>query len=176
MKLALTLAAKPYLLWLSIIWTSRLSDANRLKATNQFVLPVLTYPMWTQQWPLGELQSTDRETRKLIVRMVGDTLSSTAVLDLPRDKGGRGLKSVEQENKLIKFEAVIKLYENPNPTMRSVRMFEERACGEKGFSVLVQDAHKFGEKLGTTLNLATPDPGHRVARSKSQRRESVDIR
>lgn len=98
------------------------------------------------------------------------------MLDLLRDKGGRGLKSVEQENKLIKFEAVIKLYENPNPTMRSVRMFEERACGEKGFSLLVKDAHKFGEKLGTTLNLATPDPGHRVARSKSQRRESVDIR
>ena len=98
------------------------------------------------------------------------------MLDLLRDKGGRGLKSVEQENKLIKLEAVIKLYENPNPTMRSVRMFEERACGEKGFSLLVKDAHKFGEKLGTTLNLATPDPGHRVARSKSQRRESVDIR
>ena len=98
------------------------------------------------------------------------------MLDLLRDKGGRGLKSVEQENKLIKFEAVIKLYENPNPTMRSVRMFEERACGEKGFSLLVKDAHKFGEKQGTTLNLATPDPGHRVARSKSQRRESVDIR
>ena len=98
------------------------------------------------------------------------------MLDLLRDKGGRALKSVEQENKLIKFEAVIKLYENPNPTMRSVRMFEERACGEKGFSLLVKDAHKFGEKLGTTLNLATPDPGHRVARSKSQRRESVDIR
>ena len=98
------------------------------------------------------------------------------MLDLPRDKGGRGLKSIEQENKLIKIEAVIKLYENPNPMMRSVRMFEERACGEKGFSLLVKDAHKFGEKLGTTLNLATPDPGHRVARSKSQRRESVDIR
>ena len=98
------------------------------------------------------------------------------MLDLLRDKGGSGLKSVEQENKLIKFEAVIKLYENPNPTMRSVRMFEERACGEKGFSLLVKDAHKFGEKLGTTLNLATPDPGHRVARGKSRRRESVDIR
>ena len=98
------------------------------------------------------------------------------MLDLPRDKGGRGLKSIEQENKLIKIEAVIKLYENPNPMMRSVQMFEERACGEKGFSLLVKDAHKFGEKLGTTLNLATPDPGHRVARSKSQRRESVDIR
>ena len=56
-KLALTVAAKTYLQRLSIIWTSPLSDANRVKATNQFALLVLTYPMWTQQWPLGELQS-----------------------------------------------------------------------------------------------------------------------
>ena len=48
-KLALTVAAKTYLQRLSIIWTSPLSDANRVKATNQFALLVLTYPMWTQQ-------------------------------------------------------------------------------------------------------------------------------
>ena len=71
-KLALTVAAKKYLQRLSIIWTSPLSDANRVKATNQFAFLVLTYPMWTLQWPLGELQSIDRETRS--VRMVGDTL------------------------------------------------------------------------------------------------------
>ena len=64
-KLALTVAAKTYLQRLSIIWTSLMSDVNRVKATNQFALPVLTYPMWTQHWPLGEPQSIDRETRKL---------------------------------------------------------------------------------------------------------------
>ena len=69
------------------------------------------------------------------------------------------------------MKAAITLYENPNPMMRSVRMFEERACGEKEFSLLVKDALKFGEELGTTLNLATRDPGHRVARGKSQRRD-----
>ena len=37
-----------------IIWASPLSVANRVKATNQFALLVLTYPMWTQQWPLGD--------------------------------------------------------------------------------------------------------------------------
>ena len=80
-KLALTVAAKKYLQRLSIIWTSPLSDANRVKATNQFALLVLTYPMWTQQWPLGELQSIGRETGKLISENGGrHPLSSTALL------------------------------------------------------------------------------------------------
>ena len=39
-KLALKVAAKTYLERLSIIWTSPLSDANRVKATNQ--LPCLS--------------------------------------------------------------------------------------------------------------------------------------
>ena len=80
-KLALTVAAKTYLQRLSIIWTSPLSDANRFKATNQFAFLVFTYPMWTQQWPLGELQSIDRETRKLISENGGrHPLSPTALL------------------------------------------------------------------------------------------------
>ena len=41
--------------------------------------------------------------------------------------------------------------------MRSVWIFEAKEC-EKGFSLLVKDAHKFGEKLATYVNLATPDP------------------
>ena len=44
-KLALTVAAKTYLQRLSITWTSPLSDANHVKATNQFAFLVLTYPM-----------------------------------------------------------------------------------------------------------------------------------
>ena len=98
-KLALTVAAKTYLQRLSIIWTSPMSDANRVKATNQFALPVLTYPMWTQHWPLGEPQSLDRETRKLTSETDGNPLRSAAVLFLPREKGGFGQRSVEKEYK-----------------------------------------------------------------------------
>ena len=43
--------------------------------------------------------------------------------------------------------------ENPDPMMRSVWIFEEKAC-EKGFSSLAKNAHKFAEQLGT---LATFD-------------------
>ena len=58
-RLALAVAAKVYLHRLSVFWTSPLSDANGVKATNQFALPVLTYPMRTQHWPLAELREID---------------------------------------------------------------------------------------------------------------------
>ena len=115
------------------------------------------YPMWTQNWPLEELQS-EIDTRKLISENNGiHPLSFSAVLYLPRDKGGRGRKSVEQYYKLIKIKAATKLNENPDLTMRGVRIFEGKAC-EKGFSSLVTDAYKFAEEMATSLNLATPDP------------------
>ena len=50
----------------------------------------------------------------------------------------------------------MKLYENPDPMVRSVRIFEEKER-KKGFSSVVKDAHKFAEELGTSLNLASPD-------------------
>ena len=125
--------------------------------------------MWTQHWPLGELQSTDKETGKLISENGGThPLSSTAVLYIPRATGGRGLKSVEREYKLIKIKATKKQYENPNPTMRSVRIFEEKVC-EKRFSSLEKDAHKVAEELGTSLNLATPDPSCTSQQSPNKR-------
>ena len=140
-KLALAVAAKVYLHRLSVIWTSPLSDANRVKATNQFALPVLTYPMWTQHWPLAELREVDKETRKLVSENGGKhPLSSTPVFYLPSAVGGRGMKSVDHESKVIKIKGAIKLYMNPDPMMGSVRVFKERAA-ERGFASLVKDAH-----------------------------------
>ena len=152
-KLALAVAAKVYLERLSVIWASPLSDANRVKATNQFALPVLTYLMWTQHWPLTELREIDRETRKVVSENGGrHPLRSTALFYLPRVAGGRSMKSVQQEYKLSKIKAAIKINNNLDPMMNTVRAFEEKA-EKKGFSSLVKDAHKFSEELGTTLTL-----------------------
>ena len=132
--------------------------------------------MWTQHWPLGELQSTDKETGKLISENGGtNPLSSTAVLYLPIATGVRGLKSVERENKLIKINATKKQYENPDPIMTSVRIFEEKVC-EKGFSSLEKDAHKVAEELGTSLNLATPDPSCSSQQAPNKRIRRYQLR
>ena len=64
---------------------------------------------------------------------------------LPRVVGGRDMKSVEHEYRVIKIKAAIRLYMNPDPMMRSVRVFEERAA-ENGFASLVKDAHRYAEE------------------------------
>ena len=71
---------------------------------------------------------------------------------LSRVVGGRGMKSIEHDYKVIRIKAAIKLYMNPDPMMRSVQVFEERAA-ERGFVSLVKDAHRYAEELGTTLTL-----------------------
>ena len=42
-NLVLRCGAKEYLRRMSVIWTSPLSDQNRVTASNQFALPVLGY-------------------------------------------------------------------------------------------------------------------------------------
>ena len=104
-KLVLERAAKEYLRRLSVIWTSRtspLSDYNRMVASNQFALPVLSYLMM-------ELRQTDREARKIVVKSRGrHPCSSNALLYLPRSKGRQGLQSVEMEYKATKIKGTVR--------------------------------------------------------------------
>ena len=51
---------KVFLPRISVIWTSPLSNSNReVFASNQIVLPVLYYMIWTQVWPISDLQQLD---------------------------------------------------------------------------------------------------------------------
>ena len=157
-KMALEFAAGEYLRRLSVIWSSPLSDYNRVVASNQFALPVLGYLTWTQPWPVTDLKTRDREVRKIIVENGGKHAGgSTSLLYLPREKGGRGLPAVETEYKVTKIKAAVRLYENKDPAMEMVREFEERA-ESLGHSSLVKDAAKFAEDLGVNLHLNHPDP------------------
>lgn len=53
--LSLQIAGKAYLQRLSLIWSSPLSDYNKVQASNEFAMPVLSYLMPTQCWPVVEL-------------------------------------------------------------------------------------------------------------------------
>ena len=114
--------------------------------------------MWTQHWPVTDLKIVDREARKIIVENGGKHPGgSTALLCLPREKGGRGLRAVETEYKVTKVKAALRLYENKDQVMEMVREFEERA-ESLGHRSLVKDAAKIGEDLGVNLHLKHPDP------------------
>ena len=143
---------------MSIIWSSPLSDENRVRASNQFALPVVSYVMWTQTWPLAELRRVDREARRIIVENGSKhPLSSTALLYLQREQGGRGLQSVEEVYKATKVKAALKLYSNEDPTMIAVRQFEEQYT-RTGHQSLLKDAIKYADELGIALNLTYPNP------------------
>ena len=83
-----------------MILTSPLSDHAKVAASNQYALPVLTYLMWTQTWPIANIQQLDQVGRKIVV---------------------------ENEYKNTKIKAAVKLCCNADPTMAAVRSFEELA-------------------------------------------------
>ena len=151
--MALKIAAKKYIQRLPVIWSSPLLDWSKVKSTNEFALTAFMYLMWTQTWPLAELRQIDRHVRKIIVANGGrHPTSSNATLYLPRSIGRRGLRSVEQEYKLTKIKAAFKIYENPDPTIGIVRMFDEKAS-ERGHQSFAKDAVTFARELELDLEL-----------------------
>ena len=64
--------------------------------------------MWTQQWPATELKKIDRKARNTVVENGGKHPGgSTAITFMPREKGGGGLRSIDEEYKGTKTKAVI---------------------------------------------------------------------
>ncbi|PFX34783.1 Zinc finger CCHC domain-containing protein 3 [Stylophora pistillata] len=115
--------------------------------------------MWTQVWPIPELQRLDRESRKIMVENGGKhPLGTRDLLYLPRRAGGKGLlKSIEAEYKLTKVKVAVRLYNNSDPTIELVRQFEEKAQ-RTGRHYLIGDAQRFAEELAMKLELRCPDP------------------
>ena len=71
---------------------------------------------------MTELKTLDREARKKVVENGGKHPSGlTAILYMPREKGGRGLRSIEEEYKVTKIKAAVKLYRNGDLAMAMVR-------------------------------------------------------
>ena len=67
-------------------------------------MPVLTYLMWTQHWPIMELWVIDWEARKIICENGGKyPVSLTQVMYLAREKRGCELRSTEHDYKLTKL-------------------------------------------------------------------------
>ena len=91
--------------------------------------------MWTQQWPATELKKRiDREARKIVVENGGKHPSgSTAILYMSIEKGGRGLRSIEEEYKVTKIKAAVKLYGNGDSAMHK----------HSGMSLYLQSTKKF---------------------------------
>ena len=103
-------------------------------------------------------------------------LAYTDQLYIPRSSGGRGLKSVESEYKLIKIKAAVKLcvHVNTDPTLKLVREFEERAV-EKGRCSMLKDASGFARELGIELELEHPEPVGRTENGELVDKKKIEV-
>ena len=156
-KLTLQRTTETYLQRLSVIWSSPLSDANRVQGSNQLAMPVLLYLMWSQHWCLTDLRNV-RQARKIVFLSNGKhPLGLKATVYLPRALGGRGMRSVEKEYKMTKIKSAIKLCSNDDSTVSLLRAFEKNAA-DQGHQSLVKEAKTFAEELGIALDESFPHP------------------
>ena len=137
---------------------STITDVNKVTASNQHALPVLSYLMPTQRWPISELQQIDREVRKVTVENGGThPAGSSVLLYSPRAVGGRGMKSVETAYKVTKIKTALKIQGSTYPTVKLVKNWDENSARSKGRHSTLEDAVKYAREFGLDLDLTKPN-------------------
>ena len=79
------------------------------------------------------------------------------IIIIPTTIGGRGLWLVEHEYKLAKSKSLLKLYQNSDQTVETVRESEEHAMAS-GHHLLMMKAAKYAEELNVTPQLDIRNP------------------
>ena len=88
---------KEYFRRIRLILESKLNGGNVIKAMNTWAVAVLRYSGGILDWTKEELEGMDRKTRKLMtINRALHPRANVARLYLPRNEGGRGMKSVEE--------------------------------------------------------------------------------
>ena len=124
----------------NIIWTSPLSEFNKVVATYIFVHSAIEYFMWSEKFNLGDIREMDILIRNILNKVKAKyMLQANSSLYIPRNKGGRGLKNLETTYKKIKVIAAMNLLTKNDPRMECVRKFEMNRM-KKGRSSILIDA------------------------------------
>ena len=142
----------------SIVWSSPLSDYNKVQATNVFVLTPIMYYMWCERMNLVDIRKLDIIVREAINRNSGKyKLQMNASLYLPRCKGGRGLKRLETMYKETKIKATMRLANDTEDRMIAVRKFDLHRI-ERNRSSLIKDGINYALN-DFNINLVVSDKG-----------------
>jgi len=90
------LILETHLKHLSLVWKLYLSHPRKVRATNSFCVPILSYGFGLIPWTKKEIAQFDVETRKLMtVTCNHHPRSAVEHLYLPQSTGGMGLINVE---------------------------------------------------------------------------------
>ena len=135
----------------NVIWTSSLSDFNKVLATNSFAMSLVNYFMWSQIINITDLRKIDAAVRFIINDGYAKHKNQmNSILYLPRNYRGRGLLSVEIIYKETKLKSLAKIITSRDPRILLVREFENEQYNKDRCSIF-KDAIKFANDLGVTV-------------------------
>ena len=124
----------------SVVWSSPLSDFNKIQATNVFVLSCIEYYLWTEKVNLGDLREIDMSIRNIMnINNAKYKLQANSSLYLPRSLGGRGLKQIEYIYKITRIKAAARILTDVDPEMKTVKEFDLLRM-KKNRSSIIRDA------------------------------------
>ena len=78
------------------------------------------------------------------------TNQMNAINYIPRIKGGRGLRSLEDSYKNTKIKLALKLVNDPDPRMEIVKAFHEKCMQTNSFSIF-KDAERYAAEIGIKI-------------------------
>ena len=129
----------------NVIWSSPLSDCNKVLATNVFAYSAVEYYMWSERFKIGDLRDMDIIIRDIMNKHNAKySLQLNASLYLPRNKGGRGLKNFESMYKKCRIKAAINLLTTNDPRIICVKEMD-RYRMEKGNSSIISEAIRYAK-------------------------------
>ena len=134
--------SKEYLNRVRKIWSSELSDFNKVIAHNSFAVPVITPTIGIIDWTIDEIRQVDINTRKLLT-MTGSFHPNSDVdrIYMSRAKGGRGLRSIRTlyESRIISLRQHLLRNANRNEILGYVRECEQAYIIRVGNELLVNN-------------------------------------
>jgi len=101
---------KEYFTRIKMILKSELNSKNTINAINSYAVPSLAYGFPVLDWTITELETVDRETRKLLQKYhLMHSQSDVTRIYLPRSDGGRGLINTTNhyKNAVINFSVYL---------------------------------------------------------------------
>ena len=136
-----------------IIWSSQLTDINKCRANNQFVNAAVEYYFWATKFPINVIKEMDSIIRQnMNINGCKHTNQLNAINYLPRNKGGRGLKCLEDSYKISKIKLTIKMIEEDDHRLSIVKDFHKFHLDTNSYSI-IKDSIKYASELSIDMNI-----------------------
>ena len=165
--------SKEYLNRVQKIWSSELSDFNKVIAHNSFAVPIITPTIGIIDRTTDEIRQIDINTRKLLT-MTGSFHPNSDVdrIYMSRAKGGRGLRSIRTlyESRIISLRQHLLRNANRNEILGYVRECEQAYIIRVGNELLVNN------DITETPDAKPKSLSRKYARAKAKEHEQQYIK